>query len=54
MQRLGDYKRCSRIGSRLEPKVNYYAHTAVRADGKPELDTAKWQLLPISLLSVCS
>ena len=32
--------------------MEYYAHTAVRADGKPELDTAKWQLLSRHLLNV--
>ena len=26
-------------------EVNYYAHTAVNADGMPEKDPAKWQLL---------
>jgi len=31
------------------PGVNYYAHTAVRSDGSPELETAKWQLLSTHL-----
>ena len=29
--------------------MNYYAHTAVRSDGSPELETAKWQLLSTHL-----
>jgi CRISPR-associated helicase Cas3/CRISPR-associated endonuclease Cas3-HD len=32
--------------------VEYYAHTAVRSDGTPDLDTAKWQLLCIHLRNV--
>jgi CRISPR-associated endonuclease/helicase Cas3 len=32
--------------------VVYYAHTAVRADGTPERDTAKWQLLSTHLRNV--
>jgi CRISPR-associated endonuclease/helicase Cas3 len=32
--------------------VEYYAHAAVRADGKPESNTAKWQLLATHLRNV--
>ena len=32
--------------------MNYFAHTAVRADGKPELDTANWQFLSSHLRNV--
>lgn len=32
--------------------MEYYAHTAVRADGKLERDTAKWQLLSTHLRNV--
>jgi CRISPR-associated endonuclease Cas3-HD len=32
--------------------VEYYAHTAVRPDGTPDLDTANWQLLSTHLLKV--
>jgi hypothetical protein len=31
-------------------KVNYYAHTAVKADGTPEPDTAKGELLSVEPL----
>jgi hypothetical protein len=34
--------------------VNYYAHTAVKADGAPDLDTAKWQLLSTHLRNVAA
>jgi hypothetical protein len=33
--------------------VEYYAHTAVRADGGPESNTAKWQPLSTHLRNVC-
>ena len=36
------------------PEVNYYAHTAVRSDGKPDPDTAKWQLLSTHLGNVAA
>ena len=32
--------------------MEYYAHTAVRVDGKPDPDTAKWQLLSTHLRNV--
>ena len=32
--------------------MEYYAHTAVRSDGTPDLDTAKWQLLSTHLRNV--
>ena len=32
--------------------MEYYAHTAVRADGKPDPDTVKWQLLSTHLRNV--
>jgi CRISPR-associated endonuclease/helicase Cas3 len=32
--------------------VEYYAHTAVKSDGTPDLDTAKWQLLSTHLRNV--
>jgi hypothetical protein len=34
--------------------VNYYAHTAVKADGSPDLDTANWQLLSTHLGNVAA
>ena len=34
--------------------MEYYAHTAVRADGKPDPDTAKWLVLSAHLRSACS
>lgn len=34
--------------------MNYYAHTAVNADGSPDLDTARWQLLSTHLRNVAA
>jgi hypothetical protein len=44
-----DYKPYRRVGRKPEHKVEHYAHTAVRADGKLDRDTAKWQLLTTHL-----
>lgn len=38
----GDYKRCDTARNGPEHEVNYYAHTAVKVDGTPGLDTAGW------------
>ena len=38
-----DYKRCGKVRKDPEPKVNYYAHTAVKSDGTPK--PARGQLL---------
>ena len=46
------YNRCGRVGRKPEHKVEYYAHTAVRSDGTPDLDTANWQLLSTHLRRV--
>ena len=43
--RAGGYKRFDKAGARLGHEVNYYAHTAVRSDGTPDPNPAKWQLL---------
>ncbi|HOC55101.1 MAG TPA: hypothetical protein PKI20_05735 [Verrucomicrobiota bacterium] len=45
----GDYKRGGKASSGPEHEVNYYAHTAVKSDGTPDPDTAKWQLLSTHL-----
>lgn len=34
--------------------MNYYAHTAVKADGSPDSDTANWQLLSMHLRNVAA
>lgn len=39
------YKRCHKVRTGPEHEVNYYAHTAVKSDGTPDSDKAKWQLL---------
>ena len=52
MQRGESYNRCDRIGRKPEHGVNYYAYKAVRADGAPEADTAKWQFLSRHLRNV--
>jgi len=48
----GDYKRCGKARNGPEHEVNYYAHTAVKPDGTPDPDTAKWQLLSTHLRNV--
>ena len=45
LARAGGYKRCDKVGKGIGYEVNYYAHTAVRLDGKPDRNPAKWQLL---------
>ena len=45
MRRAGIYKRCHKVRTGPEDEVNYYAHTAVKLDGTPDPDTARWQLL---------
>ena len=44
-RRKESYNRCGSVRRKPEHKVEYYAHTAVRPDGTPDRDTAKWQLL---------
>jgi hypothetical protein len=48
-RRREDYNRCGRVGRKPEHEVEYYAHTAVGADGKPDRNPAKWQLLSTHL-----
>ena len=45
MERPRGYKRCDKVGEGIGYYVNYYAHTAVRSDGTPDPNPAKWQLL---------
>jgi hypothetical protein len=55
IQRTGSYNRCDKVRKDLAHEVNYYAHTAVNADGTPDLvTTAKWQLLSAHLRRVAS
>jgi hypothetical protein len=52
MRRARGYKRFDKARSRLGHEVNYYAHTAVRSDGKPDPNPANWQLLSTHLRNV--
>ena len=52
MGRARGYKRSDKAGEGIGYDLNYYAHTAVRSDGSPELETAKWQLLSTHLRNV--
>ena len=52
MGRARGYKRFDKAGQRIGYDLNYYAHTAVRSDAKPDLETANWQLLSTHLRNV--
>jgi len=39
----------TRLDEDLRHEVNYYAHTAVRSEGTPDRNPAKWQLLSTHL-----
>jgi len=52
MGRARDYNYSDKVGAGNGQDVNYYAHTAVRMDGKPDRDQANWQLLSTHLHSV--
>jgi hypothetical protein len=52
MGRARRYKRFDKIGEGIGQDVNYYAHTAVRPDGKPDPNPANWQLLSTHLRNV--
>ena len=46
------YKHFDNVAEGIGHDLNYYAHTAVRSDGTPDLDTANWQLLSTHLRNV--
>jgi hypothetical protein len=52
MRQAGDYNRFDKVGAGIGHDVNYYAHTAVRPDGKPDPNPANWQLLSTHLRNV--
>ena len=52
MGRARDYNYSDKVGAGNGQDVNYYAHTAVRMDGKPDRDQANWQLLSTHLHKV--
>ena len=45
MERAGGYKWGDKAGKGIGYGVNYYAHTAVKSDGTPDRNPARWQLL---------